>query len=97
MSDVETVELEDIMAEFEDAYEKGDEERLRELWGVFSLAIGLDRQEVIDSLLDDLNDGKEVEAFLETIPENIEFEGVPSPGEEPKDSDMPPFLQGGAF
>lgn len=97
MADVTTVELDDIIADFEKAYEEGDEERICELWGVFSKAVGCDRQDVVNSLLDDIGDGKNVEPFLETLPEDIEFEAVPGMGEEPKDSDMPPFLQGGAF
>ena len=97
MADVTTVELDDIIADFEKAYEEGNEERIRELWNVFSKAVDGDRQDVVNSLLDDIGDGKDVEAFLETLPEDIEFEAVPGMGEEPKDSDMPPFLQGGAF
>lgn len=56
------VTLEDIVAEFEN----GNKERLNELWDVFSTAIDAERGEVVDSLLDDLGDGKDVKPCPKT-------------------------------
>jgi hypothetical protein len=77
MTDIDPVSTDDLLQSFEEAYRNGDSERIARFWDMLGRAIEADREHVLNSLLDDLSDGKDVKPFLETMPEDIEFEGLP--------------------
>jgi hypothetical protein len=62
----------ELLEEFTKAYDDEDSEALRAFWKEIASTLDLSRQEVVDSLLDDLSDGGRVVPFLETIPDDYD-------------------------
>lgn len=59
-------------AEFERAYNEGDAEAIRAFWKRAAHVLDTSKQEIVDSLLDDIFEGRNVTPYIETLPDDFD-------------------------